>query len=95
MEPTYQVREWNNTPGRLDYDPGNGRRNPRWHRLETDDAPPTITARVVLSGGEGAYVALAGGWTMYKADGTRAHVRPDVAAELSRRMPAQWRGKRR
>ena len=90
----FQVRNWQREPVRLQHDPGNGRRNPRWQRIPTPDAPPIVTARIVVNG-DTVVVALTGGWTVYHSDGTLAHLLPYIAEEVNRRMPHEWRHRKR
>lgn len=86
----FQVRDWQREPIRLEYDPGDGRRNPRWNRIPVEGGRAVITARVIVEG-EAELVALTGGWTMYRRDGTQTHLLPTAAREVIRRMPRDWR----
>lgn len=86
----FQVRDWQREVVRLEFDPGNGRRNPRWNRIPAQNGLPIVTARIVVDG-EAELIALTGGWMLYRRDGTQAHLLPAVATEVTRRMPRDWR----
>jgi hypothetical protein len=89
----FQIRDWQREAVRLEYDPGDGRRNPRWQRVPSNGRP-IVTARIVANG-EDELIALTGGWVMYRRNGELAHLLPAIAEETRSRMPREWRSHKR